>query len=165
LLLFQSYNRNSKQSFEVQKLECTSNPSIVTAVCFFQSMVNSTGDISIQLDYQRTVSAVTGEIRMYYKTPSAKRYKPTAQRQKMDYCFMTDNYNMPNLLTLFMPPSFEKLLPPCPLLGKYELNFTVPLVPIDPIFYRAGDYRLDVSFQTDDEVATWKLMGYISARA
>jgi hypothetical protein len=101
---------------------------------------------------------------MFYKEASATRYKPTAQRQKVNYCFMTSNKNMPNILRVIMPDTIDKMLPPCPLSGKYELKFAIPLVPVDPTFYRLGDYRFDIAFTNEDEVSTYKLMVYTTAR-
>jgi hypothetical protein len=104
-------------------------------------------------------------VKLLTKSASDKTYKPTKIRQKMDYCMMSINQNTPNLLLMFMPPNFEKILPVCPLYGKYQFNITLPLVPVDMNIFPESDYRLDILFTTDDQVLVWRSVSYLKIKA
>jgi hypothetical protein len=101
---------------------------------------------------------------MFSKPPNDKIYKPTGFRQKMNYCMMTQNTNMPNIMLMLMPKSAEKFLPLCPLSGKYELNFTITAVPVDLMIFPEADYRLNVIFSTDDQVVVSRITMYMSVQ-
>jgi hypothetical protein len=105
------------------------------------------------------------EIKMYSKPTSAKSYKATALRQKLDFCYMsTTSSKVPNVFTIFLPKNFDQMLKPCPYSGKYDANFTLPLIPIDPKFFPVGDYRLDITFTGDEDAFLWRMRTYAAAR-
>jgi hypothetical protein len=75
---------------------------------------------------------------------------------------LTTNYNL-NWFSFFLPPEYEQLFAPCPIFGKYVTNFTLPLVPVDPLFFDPGEYRLDVGFVTDNDALLWRIKAYVYA--
>jgi hypothetical protein len=110
-----------------------------------------------------SIVSLQSEIKLFKKSAGDKDYKPTTIRQKMNYCMMTHNPNMPNILLMFLPKSIEKFLPLCPLFGKYEFNFTIPSLPVDLTVFPAGDYRLNCLFTTEDQVVTTRVTLYLRA--
>jgi hypothetical protein len=102
-------------------------------------------------------------VKLFSKSLGDKTFKPTSFRQKMNYCEMTHNTNMPNLMLMLLPQA-EKFLPLCPLSGKYELNFTLSTIPVDMTIFPEGDYRLNIVFSTEDQVVVSRIVLYMKVQ-
>jgi hypothetical protein len=104
------------------------------------------------------------EVKLFTKAPNDKTYKPTSFRQKLNYCMMTRNPNMPNFMLMFLPKAMEKFLPLCPLSGKYLFNFTVSPLPVDLTIFPQGDYRVNTVFSTEDQVVVSRTTVYMQVQ-
>jgi hypothetical protein len=84
---------------------------------------------------------------------SSNIFYPTGIKFKTDYCTILGNPLAQKLMNI----DFEYLngfrladiakFPTCPMNGSYELNYTLPMMELDPSFVPSGDHRWDHYFR------------------
>jgi hypothetical protein len=83
----------------------------------------------------------------------------------MDYCSFTANKHKTNMLSIFVPFLYEVVpFPDCPFFGKMTTNFTLPNIPLDPMFVTSGDHRLDLTMSLPNGTFFWKLVVFVNAK-
>jgi hypothetical protein len=103
------------------------------------------------------------EMKVFENSGSPPAYKKVVFRQRIDYCEMaTSRNNMPILISLFVPQLLDiVVLPLCPVVGRHEMNFTIPLLSADPMIVGRGEYLLDIDFISESGVNMWELLTYL----